>query len=90
MLKVNTAFLKTNTLFIFSSETMEERYEHKTQARIQEVVSGNLHCIKIVCYKLNLHQCNCLVFVVHSKNTFKLQDAAACLILFDFAFYHLR
>lgn len=36
--KVNILFLKTNLLFVFSSEAMEERYEHKTHARIQEVV----------------------------------------------------
>lgn len=40
--KGNTCFpesvSETDLLFVFSSEAMEERYEHKTQARIQELV----------------------------------------------------
>lgn len=36
--ELNTVFLKTNLLFVFSAEAMEDRYEHKTHARIQEVV----------------------------------------------------
>lgn len=29
---------KTDSVFVFSSESMEERYEHKTQVHIQEMV----------------------------------------------------
>lgn len=32
------SLLENNSRFLFSAEAMEERYEHKTHARIQEVV----------------------------------------------------
>lgn len=38
MYEVEHYFLENNFLFVFSSEAMEERYEYKTHARIQDVV----------------------------------------------------